>query len=156
MMMWSPKDGDARFKATMHDFVNTYRFQAATTEDFKAIVEKHMAPNMDLEGNHTMDWFFREYVYGTDLPAYRFEGDATPSGDGWKMHFKLVQSNVDAKFANSVPVYLELADGKIIHLGAISIHGPVTVEQTLQLPKLPAAIKKVTINHFYDVLCTDN
>jgi hypothetical protein len=156
MMMWSPKDGDARFKATMHEFVNTYRLQAATTEDFKAIVEKHMAPSMDLEGTHTMDWFFREYVYGTDLPAYHFEGDATPSGDGWKLHFKLVQSGVDAKFANSVPVYLELADGKIIRLGQIAIHGPTTVEQTVQLPKLPAPIKRVLINYNYDVLCTDN
>jgi len=156
MMMWSPQDGDARFKATMHDFVNTYRLQAATTEDFKAMVEKHMAPSMDLEGNRKMDWFFREYVYGTDLPAYHFEGDATPSGDGWKLHFKLVQSGVDANFANTVPVYIELADGKVIRLGGISIHGPVTVEQTIQLPKLPAAIKKVTINYYYDVLCTEN
>jgi hypothetical protein len=156
MMMWSPKDGDARFKATMHDFVSTYTLQAATTEDFKAIVEKHMSPGMDLEGTHTMDWFFREYVYGTDLPAYHFEGAATPSGDGWKLHFKLVQSNVDAKFANAVPVYLELADGKIIRLGAIRIHGPTTVDQTIQLPKLSAPIKRVLINYNYDVLCTDN
>jgi hypothetical protein len=156
MMMWSPKDGDARFKATMQDFVNTYRLQAATTEDFKAIVEKHMSPQMDLEGNHTMDWFFREYVYGTDLPAYHFEGDATPSGDGWKLHFRLEQSHVGAKFANTVPLYVELANGQIMRLGQIAIHGPNTVEQTVQLPKLPAAIKRVTINYYYDVLCTDN
>jgi hypothetical protein len=156
MMMWSPKDGDARFKATMHDFVNTHRLQAATTEDFKAIVEKHMSPGMDLEGNHTMDWFFREYVYGTDLPAYHFEGDATPSGEGWSVHFKLTQSGVDAHFANAVPIYLELADGKVMRMGQIAIHGPKTVEQTVQLPKLPAAIKKVSINYYYDVLCTDN
>ena len=44
MMMWTPQEGDARFMATMHDFVDTYRLQAATTEDFKAIVEKHMSP----------------------------------------------------------------------------------------------------------------
>jgi aminopeptidase N len=156
MMMWSPKDGDARFKATMQDFVNTYRLQAATTEDFKAIVEKHMSPQMDLEGNHTMDWFFREYVYGTDLPAYHFEGDATPSGDGWKLHIRLEQSHVGPKFANTVPLYLELANGQIMRLGQIAIHGPNTVEQTVQLPKLPAAVKRVMINYYYDVLCTDN
>jgi hypothetical protein len=156
MMMWSPKDGDARFKATMHDFVSTYSLQAATTEDFKAIVEKHMSPGMDLEGDHTMDWFFREYVYGTDLPAYHFEGDATPSGDGWSVHFKLTQSGVDAHFANAVPIYLELSDGKNMRLGQIAIHGPKTVEQTVQLPKLPAPIERVLINYNYDVLCTDN
>jgi hypothetical protein len=73
MMMWSPQDGDSRFKATMHDFVDTYRMKAATTEDFKAIVEKHMSPGMDLDKNHRMDWFFNQYVYGTDLPVYHFE-----------------------------------------------------------------------------------
>jgi hypothetical protein len=63
---------------------------------------------------------------------------------------------VDAKFANAVPVYLELTDGKMIRLGQIAIHGPITVEQTAQLPKLPAAIKRVLIDYNYDVLCTDN
>ncbi len=156
MMMWTPKDGDARFKAMMHDFVKTYTLQAATTEDFKATVEKHMLPGMDLEGTHTMDWFFREYVYGTDLPAYHFESDFAPSGDGWKVHFKLVQSGVDAKFVNAVPLYMELTDGKIMRMGLIVAHGDSTVDQNFQLPKLPAPIKRLIINYYYDVLCTDN
>jgi hypothetical protein len=156
MMMWTPKEGDARFKETMQDLVKTYQFKAATTEDFKAIVEKHMSPGMDLDGKHNMDWFFNEYVYGTDLPAYHFEGNATPDGEGWKLHFKLTQSNVGKDFANAIPLYLELTDGKIMRLGLISVHGPNTIEQTINLPKLPAGIKKVTVNYYYDVLCTDN
>ncbi|MGA3130203.1 MAG: M1 family aminopeptidase [Terracidiphilus sp.] len=155
MMMWTPQEGDARFKATMQDFVSTYSLRAATTEDFKAMVEKHMAPNMDLDGNHRMDWFFREYVYGTDLPAYHFEGDATPSGDGWNLHIKLTQSGVPPAFKMLVPIYIELADGKVIHLGSANITGDTTMEKSLQLPKLSAAIKKVSINYNYDVLCTD-
>jgi len=155
-MMWSPKDGDARFKATMQDFVNTYRLRAATTEDFKAIVDKHMSPGMDLERNHHMDWFFREYVYGTDLPTYHFLGEATPSGDGWSVHVMLTQSGVPADFWMLVPVYLELTDGHVLRVGSINIHGEHTVDQTVQLPKLPSAIKKVSINHYYDVLCTEN
>ena len=58
--------------------------------------------------------------------------------------------------ANTVPLYLELANGQIMRLGQIAIHGPNTVEQTVQLPKLPAAVKRVMINYYYDVLCTDN
>jgi hypothetical protein len=156
MMMWTPKEGDALFKATMQDFVKTYQLQAATTEDFKAIVERHMSPQMDLERTHTMDWFFREYVDGTDLPAYHFEGDVAPNGDGWKLHFKLTQSGVDARFKNAVPLYLELADGHLIRLGMIAITGSNTVEQTVNLPKLAAPVRKVSINYYYDVLCTDN
>jgi hypothetical protein len=49
-----------------------------------------------------------------------------------------------------------MADGKVMRVGSIAIHGPTTVEQTVQLPKSPSAIKKVEINHFYDVLCTEN
>ena len=156
MMMWSSKDGDARFKETMQDFVNTYRLRAATTEDFKTIVEKHMSPPMDLDGTHNMDWFFREYVYGTDLPHYNFEGDATPSSGGWKVHFTLTESGVDARFANTVPVYLQLANGQVLRLGGIRIHGTNTVDQTVQLPRLPSDIKKVLINYNYDVLCTQD
>jgi len=152
MMMWTPKDGDARFKDTMHDFVDKYRLQAATTEDFKAAVERHMSAQMDLDGNHRMDWFFNQYVYGTDLPAYHFEGQATQNGDVASLHFKLIQSGVTDKFKMLVPLYLELTDGKIIRLGSITITGDKTIDQTVQLPKLPAPVKRVSINQYYDVL----
>ena len=57
----------------MQDFVKTYGGRSATTEEFKAMVEKHMTRDMDLEGNQKMDWFFNEYVYGTQLPAYKLD-----------------------------------------------------------------------------------
>jgi len=28
---------------------------------------------MDVEGNGRMDWFFNEWVDGTEIPTYRFE-----------------------------------------------------------------------------------
>ena len=67
----------------MQDFVKTYAGKAATTEDFKAMVEKHMTPAMDLDGNHRMDWFFNEYVYGTALPTYQLDAtfDKNANGD---------------------------------------------------------------------------
>ena len=39
--------GDARFQAMMKDFVQTHFNQDVSTEDFKAIVEKHMTPEMN-------------------------------------------------------------------------------------------------------------
>ena len=94
MMMWNPKEGDKLFMETMRDFATTYRLQSATTEDFKAIVEKHMSPAMDLDHDHRMDWFFNQYVYGTDLPAYHFESQVTPNDNGVSVLFKLTQSGV--------------------------------------------------------------
>ena len=156
MMLWSQRDGDARFSAMMRDFVSTYRLKAATTEDFKAIVEKHMIPGMDLDGNQRMDWFFNEYVYGTSLPNYHFETQVTPDGDNTVLHYKLTQSSVTDSFKNAVPIYLELADGRVLKLGGVMVAGNASAEQTIKLPKLPSPIKKVSVNYYYDVLCTEN
>jgi hypothetical protein len=156
MMMWTPKEGDGRFIDTMHDFLQTYRLKAATTEDFKAVVEKHMSAQMDLENNHRMDWFFNEFVYGTDLPNYHFESQLTQNGDATSLHLKLTQSGVPASFKMLVPIYLEYADGKVLHAGSIRIIGSNTVEQTVNLPKTPTAAKRALIDYLYDVLSTEN
>jgi hypothetical protein len=156
LMMWSPKDGDARFIATMHDFVTTYTLRAATTEDFKAMIEKHMIPEMNLGNNGRMDWFFKQYVYGTELPAYHFQGEVTPNGDQNTLHFALTQSGVSPDFRMPVPLYIEFTDGRIKRIGSINATGNKTIEQTVPLPKLPAPVKRVLINYFDDVLCTYN
>jgi aminopeptidase N len=155
-MMWSPQTSDADFMAMMHDFVDTYRLKVATTEDFKAMVEKHMTSSMDLDRNHRMDWFFNEYVYGTELPHYHFEAQTTASGDGVSMHYKLTQSGVSERFKMTVPLYLELADGRVVRIGTIPIAGNNTRESTAALPKPPTAIKRVFIDYYHDVLAIEN
>jgi len=108
MLMWNRKTGDQNFKETMQDFVRTYSGRAASTEDFKAMVEKHMTPEMDLDGNHRMDWFFNEYVYGTALPNYKLDYTFTNSADGRIVFgFRLAQSNVNETFRMAVPIYVE-------------------------------------------------
>lgn len=156
MMMYDRKDHDQRFKDTMHDFVTTYSGHAATTEEFKAMVEKHMSPQMDLDGNQKMDWFFNEYVYGTALPAYSFEYsfENAPGGD-IVMSMKLSQSGVNDRFRMLVPVYLELADGSIIRLGSASPDGNATVEQKVPLKGLKQIPKRAMINYFSDVLAAN-
>lgn len=156
MMMRSAREGDRPFEAMMHDFLDSHRMQAATTEDFKAAVERHMVPAMDLDGNHRMDWFFNQFVYGTDLPAYHFEGDVRPNGEGANLHIKLTQSGVGPAFRMLVPVYLEFTDGKVTRLGAVKMIGSTTEDRTIPLPKLPGSVRRVSINHYYDVLSTED
>ena len=156
MLMWSQQHGDDDFKAMMHDFVDTYRLKVATTEDFKAMVEKHMTPQMDLDQNHRMDWFFNEYVYGTELPRYHFESQLTGSGDAVSLHYKLTQSGVSDKFKMRVPVYVELTDGRFFPMGSIYMGGNMTSEATINLPRSPSPIKHVLIDYMYDVLAVEN
>ena len=156
MMMWDRKTGDQNFKAMMQDFVKTYSGKAASTEDFKAMVEKYMTPEMDVQGNHTMDWFFNEYVYGTALPSYAvsssFEKDA--SGDV-VLNLKLTQSGVDDKFIMLVPIYLELADGRIVSMGRAHIAGNGSLDQKVPLRGLKDAPKRALVNYNYDVLAAN-
>ena len=152
-MMYDPKTGDERFIAMMKDFVKTHYNQNASTESFKRIVEKHMTPDMDLDGNKRMDWFFNEWVYGTEMPRYRFEYTLTPDGSGAILNGTVTQSDVSPNFKMRVPVYLDF-DGKLVRLGAASIMGNKSVQ--LSNIKLQQKPKRVLINAYHDVLAAES
>jgi hypothetical protein len=156
MMMWDNTKGDQDFRNLMRDFVRTYTGKPATTEDFKAMVEKHMTPDMDLEGNHQMDWFFNEYVYGTALPAYKLETafDKDSNGDVL-LSVKLTQAGVNGRFKMPVPLYLELADGRILLIGRAQLTGNTTLEQKFPVRGLKTLPKRLLVNYNYDVLASN-
>ena len=157
MMMHDNRDGDKQFKETMQDFVNTYRGKAATTEEFKAIVEKHMSPDMDAEGNHKMDWLFNEYVYGTQLPSYKFDYSFDTGPDGTiVLSMNLAQSNVNDQFRMLVPIYLELDDGRIVFLGRMRLVGNSSAAPKAPLKGLKAKPRRALINYYDDVLASPN
>jgi len=141
----------------MQDFVKTYSGKSATTEDFKAMLEKHMTPDMDMEGNGRMDWFFNEYVYGTQLPTYRADAsfDIGPDGDV-VMNLTLSQSGVDDKFRMPVPVYLEMADGNMFFLGRARMVGNNSIQQKIPLKGLKTKPHRVAVNYYDDVLASPN
>ena len=157
MMMHDNRTGDQLFKETMQDFVKTYSGKAATTEEFKAMVEKHMTREMDLEGNHKMDWFFNEYVFGTQLPTYKMDSsfDTDANGDV-VMNLKAVQSGVDDTFRMLLPIYLELADGKIAFLGRARITGNNSIDQKVPLKGLKDKPRRAVLNYYDDVLASPN
>ncbi len=157
MMMHDNRTGDQRFKEMMQDFVKTYAGKTATTEDFKAMVEKHMTREMDLERNQKMDWFFNEYVYGTQLPTYKLESSFDTGADGTVVfNFKVTQSNVKDDFHMLVPIYLELADGGMFFLGRARLAGNNSVEQKVPLKGLKAKPRRAVLNYYDDVLASPN
>jgi Peptidase family M1 domain len=157
MMMRNNRTGDQRFKDTMHDFVSTYAGRSATTEDFKAMIEKHMTHDMDIEGNQKMNWFFNEYVYGTQLPAYKIDYSFDTGADGVVVFsFKVTQSKVNDDFRMPVPIYLELADGGMFFLGRARLTGNTSVEQKIPLKGLKAKPRRALLNYYDDVLASPN
>ena len=153
MMMADNRNGDQKFKEMMQDFVKTYSGKAATTEDFKATVERHMTPDMMQIGGGKMDWFFDEYVYGTALPAYKLNSSFDDSSNGdIVLNVTLTQSNVNEHFSMLVPIYLELTDGRIVRLGRVRMTGNEAITQKVPLKGLKERPRRVILNYMEDVL----
>jgi Peptidase family M1 domain/Carboxypeptidase regulatory-like domain len=140
---------DQAFIDMMHDFMESHRDTPASTESFKAIAEKHMTKQMDLQKNGRLDWFFNEWVYGTQVPRYSFKYELQPADGGKvKIHAEVTQSEVDNHFAMFVPVFADFGNG-MMRLGQMGIIGNSTRTMDFILDRQP---KKVAINSYKDIL----
>jgi hypothetical protein len=150
MQMMNPHDQDAdhAFKEMMQDYCKTFDNKAASTEDFKSIAEKHMTHGMDLEGNHKMDWFFNQYVYGTGEAQYTFHSTTEATADG-KTHIKggITRTGVSDTWKDAVPLYAHIGD-KTVKMGLISVTHATESFDFL----IPGKIDRVSINDFEDLL----
>jgi hypothetical protein len=148
-LMFDNDTGDRDFIDLMHDFTGTCRNQPVSTELFRYFLEKHMKPQMDLEGNRRMDWFFRDWVYGTELPSYSLEYSLGKENGKPVLRGKLTQSGVSESFRMRVPIYVRFGN-KNVRIGSVNVAGGHTSEFRAPLPEEP---KKVMLNANYDVLC---
>lgn len=148
-IMYSNDDEDRAFIDMMHDFVESHRGKPASTESFKAIAEKHMTRTMDLGGNGKLDWFFNEWVYGTEVPRYHFDYQLLPADAGKiTLHMTITQSEVDDHFVMLVPVFADFGKGQV-RLGQVGITGNSSRSVDVLLPTRP---KTVTLNAYKDIL----
>jgi len=142
------QDSDHLFKEMMQDYCKTFDNKPASTEDFKAIVEKHMTRGMDMDGNHKMDWFFNQYVYGTGIPQYSLHATVEGTIDG-KSHLKgeITRTGVPETWKDAVPLYAHLGD-KTMRLGILSVaHSREPIDVIV-----PARFDRISINDYEDLL----
>jgi aminopeptidase N len=143
------KDDDSAFIEMMHDFVEQHRDRPASTESFKGVAEKHMSKLMDLQGNGRLDWFFNEWVYGTQVPRYHLDYQTSPAdGNKVKLRMSITQSEVDEHFAMLVPVFVDFGKG-LGRIGQVGIAGNNTRTVEVILPRQP---KKVILNAYKEIL----
>lgn len=116
------KDPDARFIAFMHALLAKYSYKGLSTEDLQHELESVMTPDMDIEGNHSLDWFFDEYVRGVGIPRYRIEYSVHHTEKGYFIRGKIHQTGVPRSFVAPVPLYA--TDG--VYLGRVIAGGPET------------------------------
>jgi hypothetical protein len=141
---------DARFNALLHTLVTKYAYRALSTQDLRREVEAVMTPSMDLEGGHSMEWFFEQWVQGTGIPHYQAEFSVHKSDSGYTIRGKLLQSGVPNSFIARVPLYIGSAPGHSVLLGTVVAAGPETPFHFTS----PTPARKLLIDPQLTLLCT--
>jgi len=96
---------ETRFRNLLRDFYAAHRGDYATTAEFRAAAEA--AAGADL------GWFFAQWVYGTDVPTYRWTATTTETKPGeWTVHVNVESSNVPESFRAPVIVRLDFDGGR--------------------------------------------
>jgi len=120
------KDPDARFRELLRAILAEHQFRPLSTAEFQHAIEQHMIPAMDLEGTHRMDWFFDQWVRGTDLPRYSVKFEVKPNGNAFVVSGKLEQAGTVDEFTAAVPLYALRIGGKPERLGVVVTTGAET------------------------------
>ncbi len=123
----------------MRDFVYTYRNKAASTEDFKKIVSKHMGQDTS--------WFFDQWVYGTEIPTYKTSWECVKQDGNFVLNARVLQEGVSPTFKAYLPIRIKL-EGGTFALGKILVQGPETKKS---IP-LSAKAVEVEFNYFSGIL----
>ncbi len=130
-----------RFTETMRDFYRTHQGERASTEDFRRTVESHMG--MD------MGWFFDQWVYGTEIPAYTVSHRTRSAEKGqFRVTMRVEQAGVSDSFQMWVPVTLDLGANRAVRL-RVKVRGPHT---EIDLPLVPSQPRAVRFNDLDGVL----
>jgi hypothetical protein len=120
------RDPDARFIALLNTLAAKYAQKALSTEQLQKEIEAIMTPKMDLEGGHSMEWFFEEYVRGTGIPRYKVEFTSRRAENGFQVQGKLIQFGVPRSFIAPVPLYISYGVGRSTLLGTVVASGEET------------------------------
>ena len=102
----------------MKDYTSTYGGKFASTADFQKVVERHMVPAMNATGDGKMDWFFNQWVYGTEVPALR-GGPESGAGGGGDPHPRHASARRGSRkdFRALVPIYVEFGKNETARVG---------------------------------------
>ncbi|MDO9067349.1 MAG: M1 family aminopeptidase [Deltaproteobacteria bacterium] len=136
---------EGKFTGMMRDYYSTYRDSLVTTEQFRKVVEKHNG--MD------MGWFFDQWVYGTEIPSYKYCYSARQTPEGkYRVTLKVRQEGVSPDFMMYVPLLVDFGENRQARLRVL-IKGPLT---ELELPLMPLPPKNIELNPYQSVLCQQN
>jgi hypothetical protein len=140
---------DSRFTALLHTLNTKYAQSSLSTDQLQREVEAVMTPRMDLEGGHSIEWFFDQYVRGTGIPHYKVDFTTRHIEKGFQVRGTLHQSGVPHSFIAPVPLYASLGPGRLVLLGTVISNG----DETHFSFNTQAALHKIVIDPHMTILC---
>jgi hypothetical protein len=144
-MLSDPNTGDGQaFFNMMTDFVQRYRNNTASSDDFRNVVNEHFAksPIARKYGMTNLNWLFAEEVYQTALPSYELQYKIEDQPDGKAMlSGTITQQNAPEAWLMVLPVKISFGD-KQAGSGTVLVQGASSPFQI----KLPMRPKKVELD----------
>jgi aminopeptidase N len=134
-------DSDRRFMAMTRDFLEYYRGKDVSTYDF--------CHECELYFNQSLDWFFDQWVFDSDLPVYTCRHLTEPAADGeYTLWLEITQTGVPADFQMPVPVTVTFR-GRPPYRQHVQVVGDVT---TARLGPFRNRPERIVFNDFDGVL----
>lgn len=142
-MLSDPQTGEGQpFFDMMTDFVERYRNQTASTDDFRKVVNEHFAKTK-ISKQYNMphlNWLFRQFVYQTELPSYEMQYKITPEADGKAIvEGTITQKNAGENWVMVLPVKFGFGGDKAA-MGTVIVQGPSTPFK-IRLPATPSKVQ---------------
>jgi len=132
---------DDAFALFLNDLTVKFKYNPITTRDLKDILDNHTGIDMS--------WFFDQWVYGTDIPEYRFSFSAAKTREGkYKVECYVKQLNVPDDFMMIVPLTAVFDNNRYVHLKVL-VDKP---DNIIELPLLPHKPEKIIFNTYDAVL----
>ncbi len=134
-------NGDPFF-AMMKDFVERHRNNVASTEDFIAVANEHFVktPLAQKYRLKDLNWFFRQWVYESDLPSYSMSYTLQDQSDGsCVISGTVTQENAPENWAMILPVSFSLGDDRAARTTVVAA-GPKT-NFSMKLPRKPQKVE---------------
>lgn len=100
---------DEMFIKIMRDFLREHDGRAASTEDFRRVLERNL-------NGADMGWFFNSWIYGAEIPSYTWSYSVKPEADAFLLTIDVERRDVSDDFQIIIPVQVEFDGGKVGYL----------------------------------------
>lgn len=105
MLLFYRTQSEEAFAKILRDYVKEYGGKAASTADFQRVVESNLGGDWG--------WFFDSWIYGGDIPTYRWKYEVTPGEGGvHNVTVHVDRRGVPDDFKVIIPIRVEFEGGK--------------------------------------------